>query len=274
VTIELGALGAQLHSAEATPEQAVEIEKAGYGALWLMVSPPADLKLVERVLDVTERIVVGTGIVNMWTAGATTVAASYHRIEARHPNRFLLGIGAGHREVDRDYTSPYDTLVAYLDALAAAGVPADRTVLAALGPRMLRLARDRAGGTKPAMITPEHTRRARETLGADRLVLPGVHVVLDADVERARALGRTAVTYPAAHVSNYAKNLRRLGFTDADLAEPGSDRLVDALVVHGDEAAVAAGLRAHLDAGADHVGVSPLGDDPMATLHAIAGALL
>lgn len=274
MSIELGLLGAHLREHEVTPERAVEIEKAGYGTLWLDASPPADLILVERLLDATTRLTVGTSVVNVWVADADTVAASYHRIAARHPDRFLLGVGIGHREVHTEYASPYETLVSYLDRLALGGVPADRVVLAALGPKMLRLARDRTAGTLPCMVTPEHTRQARAILGADKLLLPGHFALLEADVERARAVARSSPPGTALQVVNYANNLRRLGFTDDDLAGSGSDRLIDALTLHGDPGAVAAGLVAHLDAGADHVGVYPLGDDLVGTLRRVAEAVI
>jgi probable F420-dependent oxidoreductase len=242
-------------------------------ALWLAGSPPADLAAAGQLLAATEHLTVGTGIVNMWTADAVTVAGSYHRITAAYPDRFVLGVGVGHREAVTGYAAPYDTAVAYLDKLAAAGVPPGQVVLAALGPRMLRLARDRVAGTVPVLVTPEHTRRAREILGAGRLVLPGQQVVLDTDAGRARATSRSSVVTPALHVANYTSNLRRLGFTAADLAGTGSDRLIDALVLHGDAAAVAAGLEAHLAAGADHVRVTALGADPIGTLRAVAAAM-
>jgi probable F420-dependent oxidoreductase len=273
MTIDLGLLGAHLRAHQVTPAAAADVERAGYGTLWLDASPPADLTLAEELLDATTGLAVGTSVVNVWTADPDAVAASYHRIEARHPGRFLLGVGIGHREVHREYTSPYDTLASYVDRLAAKGVPADRTVVAALGPRMLRLARDRTAGAVPCMATPEHTRRARSVLGAGKLLLPGHFALPQPDAERARAIARSAPPGTALGVANYANNLRRLGFTDDDLADAGSDRLIDALVAHGDPAAVARGLLAHRDAGADHVGVYPLGDDPIATLLAVAQAV-
>ncbi|WP_103340647.1 TIGR03620 family F420-dependent LLM class oxidoreductase [Amycolatopsis sp. CA-126428] len=273
MSIDLGLLGAHLREHEVTPESAAEAERAGYGTLWLDASPPADLALPERLLDATTRLVVGTSVVNAWTADADTVTASYHRIEARHPGRFLLGVGIGHREVHAEYTSPYDTLVSYLDMLAAGGVPADRTVVAALGPRMLRLARDRTAGTIPGMVTPDHTRRARSILGPGKLLLPGQFALLEPDAERARAVARSAPPGMALGVTNYANNLRRLGYTDDDLSDAGSDRLIDALVAHGDPATVATKLLAHRDAGADHIGIYPLGDDPVATLLTVAEAV-
>ncbi|MGW3963727.1 TIGR03620 family F420-dependent LLM class oxidoreductase [Amycolatopsis sp. NPDC005003] len=273
MTLDLGLLGAHLREHQVTPESAAAVERAGYGTLWLDASPPADLALVEQLLDATTRLVLGTSVVNAWTADAATVAASYHRIEARHPGRFLLGVGIGHREVHAEYASPYGTLVSYLDELAAGGVPAGRIVLAALGPKMLRLARDRTAGTVPCMVPAGHTRRARSILGAGKLLLPGHFALAEPDAGRARAIARSAPPGTALGVTNYANNLRRLGYTDDDLAGEGGDKLIDALVAHGDPAAVATKLLAHLDAGADQLGVYPLGDDPVRTLRVVAEAV-
>ncbi|HET6707565.1 TIGR03620 family F420-dependent LLM class oxidoreductase [Amycolatopsis sp.] len=272
MTIELGLLGAYLTAAEATAADAVALEAAGYGAVWLAASPSADLRAAERLLDATGRIVVGTSVLNVWQADARTVAASYHRIAAKHPGRLLLGIGAGHREIDAGYASPVAKIETYLDTLAAAGVPADRVLLAALGPRMLRLAADRAAGTLTIQVTPEHTRRAREIVGAGKLVVPGHGVVLDTDVARARRLARDSVR-PMLGIASYAGNLRRIGYTDEDLADPFSDRLIDALVWHGTATAVTAGIRAELAAGADHVGVHAVGADAIGVLRAVASAV-
>ncbi|RZQ60983.1 TIGR03620 family F420-dependent LLM class oxidoreductase [Amycolatopsis suaedae] len=273
MTVDLGLLGAHLREHQVNPEVAAEMERAGYGTLWLDASPAADLALAERLLDVTTRLAVATSAVNVWTADADTVAAAYHRIEAKHPGRFLLGVGIGHREVHAEYASPYDTLASYLDRLAGAGVPAGRTVVAALGPRMLRLARDRTAGAVPCMVPPAHTRRARSILGAGRLLLPGHFALAEPDAGRARAVARSAPPGTALRVTNYANNLRRLGFTEDDLSGAGSDRLIDALVAHGDPATTATRLLAHRDAGADHVGVYPLGDDPVGTLRTVAEAV-
>ncbi|WP_460443677.1 LLM class flavin-dependent oxidoreductase, partial [Amycolatopsis stemonae] len=187
MTIDLGPLGAYLTAAEATAADAVALEEAGYDAIWLAASPTADLRSAERLLDATSRIVIGTSVLNVWQSDAGTVAESYHRIAGKHADRLLIGIGAGHREVDAGYASPLAEVASYLDALTAAGVPADRVLLAALGPKMLRLAADRAAGTLTLQVTPDHTRLARQVLGPGKLVVPGHGVVLDADVERARA---------------------------------------------------------------------------------------
>ena len=141
--------------------------------MWQGGSPPAELSHVSAIVDATSTLKVATGIVNVWTADAAAVARSFHRIEAAHPGRFLLGVGVGHPEATATYHSPYRTLVNYLDVLDGEGVPVDRQVLAALGPRVLRLARERTGGAHPYLVTPEHTRLAREILGAGKLLAPG-----------------------------------------------------------------------------------------------------
>jgi probable F420-dependent oxidoreductase len=234
-----------------TPELAARIEQLGYGAIWIGSAPP-DLRLAESLLDATERVAVATGIVNMWSSSPSEVAASYARVAGRYPDRFLLGVGIGHPEATGEYRNPYATIVSYLDQLDAGGVPVEGRALAALGPKVLALARDRTAGAHPYLTTPQHTREARGILGAGKLLAPEQKVVLDTDVERARALGREKVRNPYLKLSNYRRNLLRIGFTEEDL-DTASDALVDALVVHGDAATVVAGLTAHLDAGADHV---------------------
>lgn len=271
MTIEPGRLGAYLITAEATTEDAVALERAGYGAIWLAASPTADLLPAERLLDATNRIVVGTSVLNVWQENAEEVADSYHRIARKHPDRLLIGIGAGHREVNADYASPVAKIASYLDALTAAGVPAERVLLAALGPKMLRLAAERAAGTLTLQVTPEHTRLARQALGPGKLVVPGHGVLLDTDVSRARETGRAGLR-PMLGIANYASNLRRIGYTDHDLTEPFSDRLIDALVLHGDTTAIVAGIRAEIAAGANHVGLHAMGEDPIGGLRAIATA--
>ncbi|GAB2689153.1 LLM class F420-dependent oxidoreductase [Nocardia thraciensis] len=255
-----------------TPENARELEALGYGTLWLGASPGADLPVVESLLEATETQRVGTSIVNIWSSPAKQVAESFHRIEARFPGRFILGVGAGHPEHDAVYRKPYDALVEYLDELDEAGVPKERRALAALGPRVLELARDRTAGALPYLTTPEHTRQARETLGADTLLVAENKITLDTDVDRARATGRGSVGFYL-DLQNYVANLRRLGFTEEDVTKPGSDRLIDALALHGTADEIADGLVAHLTAGADQIAVQVLDDDYMATLRALAPAL-
>ncbi|MDR3659904.1 MAG: LLM class F420-dependent oxidoreductase [Mycobacterium sp.] len=260
------------------PEQAAEIEKLGYGAVWPGGSPAGDLAFVEPLLAATEKLQVATGIVNVWTAPAAQVAESYHRIEAAYPGRFILGVGIGHPEHTQEYRKPYDVLVEYLDALDAAAVPVARRVVAALGPKVLRLAADRSAGAHPYLTTPEHTAEARKLIGPDAFLAPEHKVVVTDGsaeaAEQARAVGRQTVDFYL-NLSNYLNNWRRLGFTEEDIAKPGSDRLIDAVVAHGTPDAVAARLTEHLDAGADHVTIQVLGgwDKLVPTLAALAGPL-
>jgi probable F420-dependent oxidoreductase len=273
--MELGRVGVWHRDVELTPDLASGLERLGYGAVWIGGSPAGDLAVPESLLDSTRDIVVATGIVNIWQDGAEVVAESYHRIEARHPGRFLLGIGAGHREAAREYTRPYEALVQYLDALDTAGVPPGRRVLAALGPRVLRLARDRTAGAHPYFTTPDHTREARAVLGPDALLAPEQKVVLEPDPHAARALARPVLGMYLG-LANYVANFRRMGFTDEDFAGGGSDRLVDALIAHGDPDTVARRVTEHLDAGADHVAVQllvPPGGDLLAGHEQLGRAL-
>jgi probable F420-dependent oxidoreductase len=273
MSIVLGKVGIWRHPSGLTPEVVTEVEALGYGAIWVGGSPPGDLGVVEHLLDTTARIAVATGIVNVWKDDAATVGASWHRITARYPGRFLLGLGIGHPEATQEYQRPYAKLVGYLDQLDDLKVPAGDRVLAALGPKVLRLSAERAAGAHPYLVTPEHTRRARQVLGAGPLLAPEQKVVLETDPERARAIARPRVQNPYLGLTNYLSNLRSLGWTEADFAGGGSDALIDALAVHGDAAAIAGGVTAHLDAGADHVAVQVLNPDPLPALRALASEL-
>jgi probable F420-dependent oxidoreductase len=275
--LDLGRVGVWTFGAP-KPEQAAEIEKLGYSAVWPGGSPAGDLAFVEPLLAATEKLQVATGIVNVWTAPAAQVAESYHRIEAAYPGRFVLGVGIGHPEHTKEYRKPYDVLVEYLDQLDAAGVPVARRVVAALGPKVLRLAADRSAGAHPYLTTPEHTAEARKVIGPDAFLAPEHKVVLTDGsaeaAEEARAIGRQTVDFYL-NLSNYLNNWRRLGFSEDDIAKPGSDALIDAVVAHGTPDAIAARLTEHLDAGADHVTIQVLGgwDKLVPTLTALAGPL-
>lgn len=243
-----------------TPQQATEIEALGYGAVWVGGSPPAALSWVEPILQATTTLCVATGIVNIWSAPAQRVAESFHRIEAAYPGRFLLGIGVGHAEMISEYRKPYNALVEYLDRLDDYGVPANRRVVAALGPRVLGLSARRSGGAHPYLTTPEHTARARELIGPSAFLAPEHKVVLTTDSARARTVGRQALDMYF-NLANYRNNWKRLGFTDDEVSRPGSDRLVDAVVAYGTPDAIAARLNEHLLAGADHVPIQVLTED-------------
>jgi probable F420-dependent oxidoreductase len=257
-----------------TPEQAIEIEKLGYGAVWIGGSPAGDLNYVEPILERTETLQVATGIVNVWTAPAKQVAEAYHRIEDAYPGRFLLGIGIGHPEHTDEYRKPYDVLVEYLDVLDEECVPTSRRVVAALGPKVLKLSAQRSAGAHPYLTTPEHTAQAREVIGNSVFLAPEHKVVLSTDADEARAIGRETVDFYL-NLSNYLNNWKRLGFTDEDIAKPGSDKLIDAVVAHGTADDIAKRLGEHLDAGADHVTIQVLGgwDKLIPTLTELAGPL-
>lgn len=261
------------------PDAAAELEELGYGTFWLGGSPAHTLELPEALLRATRRLTVATGIASVWDGPAEALAARHHELGTAHPGRFLLGLGISHGPLVGDqYRHPYRKLVTYLDELDAAAtpVPAAERVLAALGPKVLALAAHRAAGAHPYLVTPEHTRRARQILGDGPLLAPEQKVVLSTDPATARTLGREALSHPYLKLPNYLNNLRRLGFTDDDFADGGSDRLVDALVAWGDVDAIAARVDQHRGAGADHVAIQVLTERPEVPLTAwreLAGAL-
>ena len=240
-----------------SPQQYRDIEALGYGAIWAGGSPAADLPWVEPILEPTTNLKVSTGIVNIWTADAGPVSESFHRIDKAYPGRFLLGIGVGHPEAHQEYRKPIDALREYLDKLDEYGVPKDRRVVAALGPQVLKLSALRSAGAHPYLTTPEHTATAREVMGPEAFLAPEHKVVLTTDAEKARTVGRKALDVYL-NLQNYLNSWKRLGFTDDDFAKPGSDRLVDAVVAYGTVDVIAARLKEHLDAGADHVPVQIL----------------
>ena len=264
MAVDLGRVGLWVRSTTwptdpgALRDAAAEAERLGFGAVWLGGSA-GDLVLPEAILDATDQLVVATGIVNVWTEPAGLASASYARVARRHADRFLLGLGAGHAEnvepvTGERYVQPLRKVRGYLDDLDAAQppVPVDRRVLAALGPKVLALAGERAAGAHPYLVTPEHTRQAREILGPGPLLAPEQKVLLETDPQRARTAARAAVGFYLA-LPNYANNLLRLGFTADDLAGGGSDRLIDGLVAWGDVDTVLAKVAEHHAAGADHV---------------------
>ncbi|MGV0738679.1 LLM class F420-dependent oxidoreductase [Mycobacterium syngnathidarum] len=274
---DLGTFGAFGHYAQfqrLSAEQLRDIEALGYGAIWAGGSPPAELEWIDPILAATTTLQLATGIVNIWSAAAGPVAESFHRIEAAYPGRFLLGIGVGHREVIGEYRKPLDALTDYLDKLDEYGVPTNRRVVAALGPKVLGLSAARSAGAHPYLTTPEHTAQARELIGPHAFLAPEHKAVLSTDVEKARSIGRKALD-PYLGLTNYCNNFKRLGFTDEDLAKPGSDRFIDAVVAHGTVDEVAARLRQHRDAGADHVPVQVLTrpDKLVSALAELAGPL-
>lgn len=242
-------------------DAAAELEELGYSAIWFPGSSGGPVfEMAATLLEATRHVPVISGILNVWAHEPAEAAAGYARLSEAHPDRFLLGLGVGHpHQRPGEWGRPLSTMREYLDALDAADppVPRDERCLAALGPRMLELARDRSAGAHPYFVPVEHTRRAREILGPDALLAPEQAVVLETDPARAREVGREH-TVGYLRAPNYVNNLRRLGYGDDDLADGGSDRLVDALVAWGDHDAVRRRIEEHREAGADHVCIQAL----------------
>lgn len=249
-------------------DAAAELEQLGYSALW----PPGGIggpifDTCASLLDATTRLAVVPGIVNIWMHDASETAAAHAQLVAAHPGRFLLGLGVSHQPlVDHGtpgrYRAPLAVMDRYLDDLDAATppVPARERLLAALGPRMLDLARRRSVGAHPYLVTPEHTAQARAALGGAALLAPEQAVVVERDPSVARTVARQHLAIYL-QLPNYARNWGRLGFGDADVADGGSDRLVDALVAWGDVEAIARRVEEHRAAGADHVCIQALTPD-------------
>jgi len=252
-----------------------ELESLGYGTLWLGVSP--SLEQTRPWLEASSTITVATGILNVWRHEAADVAVGHAGLRRDFGERFLLGVGIGHPEATSDYSRPLSTMREFLDGLDAADPPVPRAerVVAALGPKMLDLAAERSLGAHPYFTPVEHTRFARERIGPEALIATEVAVVVDPDPESAREKARA---YAALYLglTNYASNLLRFGFSERDLADGGSDRLIDAVIPHGSPERIADAVRAHLEAGADHVCLQPVGhgSEPVDDYRALAAALL
>ncbi|HVN50882.1 MAG TPA: LLM class F420-dependent oxidoreductase [Acidimicrobiales bacterium] len=245
-------------------ERVAEIDERGWGALWLPEAVGREpLVNASLALHASSRLVVATGIAGIYSRDAMAMAAGHRTLTEAFPNRFLLGLGVSHQPMveglrGHDYSRPLATMRAYLDAMDAAiyvgaAPPHEpQRVLAALGPKMTALAAERATGAHPYFVPLDHTPLARAALGAGPLLCVEQAVVLETDPARAREIARTHTAIYTT-LPNYTNNLRRHGFGDDDFAGAGSDRLVDAIVAWGDEQTVADRVRAHLDAGADHV---------------------
>ncbi|MDQ0988593.1 LLM class F420-dependent oxidoreductase [Streptomyces sp. V2I9] len=242
---------------KAITEALAELDALGYGTVWIGGSPtPGD---AAAVVAATRSITVATGILSIWNHTAEEVAAAVSAIDPGERRRFVLGLGVSHGPMVPQYAKPYSAMVGYLDALDAAepSVGAGHRVLAALGPKMLGLAADRALGAHPYLVTTEHTAEAREALGPDAVLAPELTVVLDTDLDRARSTARTMLDRYL-QLPNYTANLLRLGFTEDDFEGGGSVRLLDALFALGDAEQVVGRAGEYLDAGADHVALQVL----------------
>ncbi len=252
-----------------------EIEGLGFGALWLGGSP--SLVEARACLEATTTLTVATGILNVWRHEPADVAAGHAGLRGEFGERFLLGIGIGHPEATSEYRKPLTKMRDFLDGLDSADppVPREERAVAALGPKMLELAAERSLGAHPYFTTVEHTRFARERIGPRALLAPEVAVVVNADPERGREHAR-AYAGSYLRMTNYAGNLMRLGFGEHELADGGSDRLIDAVIPHGRAEAIAEAVHAHLEAGADHVCLQPVGHgtEQVDDYRALARALL
>ena len=245
---------------ERASEAAKLVEELGYSSWWVGGSP--HVPDVRPVLEATSTLVAATGILNVWGNEPGETAGAAAAVRAEFPGRFMLGIGIGHPEATGQYRRPLTTMREFLDGLDASPDPptVDERCLAALGPHMLDLAGERAAGTHTYFVPVEQTRFARGRLGPGKLVAPEVACVLETDSDRARTVARGyAKMYLG--LRNYTQNLLKFGFTEADIGGGGSDRLIDAVIPHGSAEQIAEVVRAHLDAGADHVCVQPLGEE-------------
>lgn len=274
--MNLGKIGiwAFLDMVPAAQSQAAarELEDLGFQTLWIPEAVGREVFTSSAVLLAgTERLVIATGIANVWARDAMAMANAQRTLCEAYPDRFLLGMGVSHAPmVDTirglHYDKPLTYMRQYLDAMdkaVFAGAPPasePRRVLAALHPKMLALAAERSWGSHPYFVTPKHTARAREALGEGRLLAPEQAVLLETDPEKARAIARQHMAIYIG-LPNYRRNVLSLGFEESDFENGGSDRLVDAIVAWGDLDAVGARVQEHLDAGADHVCLQALTAD-------------
>lgn len=248
---------------------AAELEALGYAVLWIPDIGGDLFTPLGNLLAATSSATIATGILNIWMHTPDESAAEHARLTGEHGARLLFGVGISHQPLidhvkeSGTYQRPVATMAAYLDGLDAAPTPlaTDDRMIAALGPRMLELARARSAGTHPYLVTPELTQAARNGIGPDGVVAVEQGVVLESDPSAAREIARLHLSRYLG-LPNYSNNWKRQGFTDDDIAGGGSDRLVDALVVWGDDAAIAARVGEHRAAGADHVCIQVLTADP------------
>lgn len=232
-------------------------EELGYGALWVGGSPR--LPTFRTMLEASERIVIASGIVNIWAYEPAQLAEEFAALESDFPGRLLLGIGIGHPEATQEYEKPLAKTQRFLDGIRSSAHPIarERMALAALGPKMLDLSYERTLGTHPYFTPPAHTRFARERLGPQALVAPEQAVVIESDDDTALQVARQYAEYYLG-LRNYTNNLRRFGYSDQAIAGGGSPELIDQLIPQGTAEQAAAAVHAHLDAGADHVCVQTL----------------
>jgi probable F420-dependent oxidoreductase len=253
------------------------LEDLGYGTVWIAGNPPGDLVIPQSVLAHTKSVSVATAIVNVWAHPADKVATSFHRVEQRHPGRFLLGVGIGHREaIGGSYQKPYEVLSDYVDRLLQLDVPHDRIILAALRTKVMRLSADKTAGALAFFTTTEHTTKARDTLGHEPLLAVVQSLVAGKDPTTSRSIAREFAMTPYLNLKNYVNNLKETGFPDLKLGDDPSDVLLNALVPSGGVKDIVVRIQQHLSAGADHVPLFPLplSEDPIPAFRLIAAELL
>jgi probable F420-dependent oxidoreductase len=284
---QLGRVGVWLSrigrvSADEERKAIAEIERLGYRTLWVTESVKEAFAHAGLALAASQRLVVATGIASIWARQPVAMASGAQTLGEAYPGRFVLGIGVSHPHLVKSYARPLTAMREYLDEMDAAAYAAPLPVspvprlVAALRPKMLELAATKAAGAHPYLVPVEHTALAREVMGPDAILAPELAVVLDSDPAAARAAARGYLR-PYLDMPNYTNNLRALDFSDDDFADGGSDRLVDAIVAWGDEDAIRDRVHAHLDAGADHVGIQPVpagGSLGLGALAELAPALL
>lgn len=265
---DLGQLGVWTwldgHTAPESADFARKLENWGYTALWVPEAVGRDpFAFIGYLAGQTERLVFATGIANIYARDSMTMKATHQTLSELAPGRFVLGLGVSHQHLvskirGHDYKKPLTTMRSYLDAMEKAlymGATPDESapiVLGALRDKMLDLAATRTAGAHPYLVPPEHTARARKVMGDDAWLCPEQMVILETDATNARGVARKELAIYF-QLPNYRNNLKQFGFGDEDFADGGSDRLVDAIVVWGDEQAIADRIQAHHDAGADHV---------------------
>jgi probable F420-dependent oxidoreductase len=275
VGVWLGPLGLEPSGEELAA--IARIEQLGYGTAWFGegANNREALSHAALLLGASERLMIATGIANIWARDAAAAINGANTLNEAYGERFLLGLGVSHAPIvnsrGHDYAKPLTAMRAYLEAIdqhtyaAPAPEHPSPVVLAALRPKMLELARERTAGAHPYFVPPAHTARARATLGPVPVLAPEQVVVLETNATRAREIGRRHMANYL-RLPNYVNNLRTLGYEDGDFADGGSERLVDAIVAWGDEQAIAARVREHLDAGADHVAVQAYAENGSAAL--------
>lgn len=234
-------------------EAAAELEELGFGTLWVPGGIDDQVLVdVTALLAATRHATIATGILNIWKYRPQDVADWFKALPADHQGRVMLGLGVSHGPlIGEAWKKPLTVMREFLDGLDQAGMPRSHLCLAALGPKMLELSRDRTAGAHPYLVNPGHTAAAREVLGAGGLLAPEQGVILESDASKARALAREALTMYQ-KLPNYRNNWLRHGLTQDDV-DSVSDRLVDDLFAWGDIERIAERVQAHYDAGADHV---------------------